>query len=80
MLKKSIVVDISTKKKDVGINVQITKSPQTHYSGPYEVTPQAYLEQNLLTKDKIMDNNVKVKEIPIQMVHGVESGYTVIIG
>ena len=80
MLKKSIVVDISTKKKDIGIDIQITKSPQAHYSGPYEVIPQAYEEQHLLTKDKIMDNNVKVKEIPIQLVHGVESGYTVIIG
>lgn len=35
-----------------------------HYKGPYEVIPLAWQEQSLETKNKVMDKNVTVFEIP----------------
>lgn len=49
------------------------------YEGEYEVTPRI-VEQMLLTKDKVMKDNVKVKEIPFYEVDNLQNGKTVYIG
>lgn len=49
------------------------------YTGSYEVTPRAN-EQTLATANKIMSNDVTVKEIPYAEVANPAGGTTVIIG
>lgn len=49
-----------------------------HYPGPYEVIPKAWQEQSLKTKDKVMDKNVTVYEIPYDETSNVY-GTTVVI-
>lgn len=49
------------------------------YDGPYAVTPSLN-EQMLETAQKMMSDNVTVKEIPIYVVSNNSGGTTVIIG
>lgn len=48
------------------------------YEGPYEVTPLAFIEQKLPTKDKNMLDDVTVFEIPYDEVSN-PTGTTVVI-
>lgn len=48
------------------------------YDGKYEVTPKTY-EQFLSTKDKLMMDDVKIKEIPYFETSNAEDGITVYI-
>ena len=50
------------------------------YEGPYEVTPLAYQDIILKTKDKNMTEDVTVKEIPIAEVSNPAGGLTLTIG
>ena len=50
-----------------------------HYKGDYSVTPK-FEQQRLQTKNKVMDFDVEVKEIPIERVTNTSGGNTVIIG
>lgn len=49
------------------------------YEGDYNVTPRVY-EQTLLTKDKLMLDDVTVEVIPLSKVINFSNGYTVTIG
>lgn len=49
------------------------------YEGDYEVTPKLE-EQTLPTAQKLMKENLKIKEIPISVVSNTGGGNTVIIG
>jgi hypothetical protein len=49
------------------------------YVGEYEVTPRL-IEQTLLTKNKIMREDMVIKTIPITTVGNNSGGNTVIIG
>lgn len=57
---------------------QIIISDVPRYLGPYEVTPDAHIEQILETKDKKMIDDVKVKKIP-RFETSNESGTTIYI-
>ena len=50
------------------------------FSGPYTVTPILYDEQELLTRDKVMTQNLTVKEIPVVETTNLYGGKTVVIG
>lgn len=49
------------------------------YKGSYNITPLAYNKQELETKNKIMEKNLIVKEVPFFEVSNTE-GTTVYIG
>lgn len=50
------------------------------YTEAYEVTPKTYEAQTLETKNKLLVDNVTVKEIPISKASNMAGGYTVTIG
>lgn len=50
-----------------------------YYEGPYEVTPRAWQETVLETKDKAMADDVTVLEIPYYETGNVYNGLTVYI-
>ena len=49
------------------------------YDGSYEVTPKAWTEQTLPTKNKIMADDVTVFRIPYYETSNVHDGLTVFI-
>ena len=70
-----------TQKVDVEQDVVIVRVyKDVHiYEGEYEVTPK-FAEQSLPTKEKLLEKDVKVKEIPYTEVSNNSGGLTVIIG
>lgn len=50
------------------------------YTGNYVVVPVLYDEQELLTRNKLLRDNVTVKEIPITTTANPYGGKTVVIG
>ena len=52
----------------------------SEYTGPYEVTPILYDEQELRTNNKLMKDNVTVKPIPVVITSNPYDGKTVVIG
>lgn len=59
---------------------EITTRPTAdRFPGPYEVTP-SILAQKLPTKDKVMDKDLTIKEIPYNAVSNNANGITVTIG
>ena len=50
------------------------------YTGNYVVTPALYNEQELLTRNKLLTDNVTVREIPITTTTNPYGGRTVVIG
>lgn len=49
------------------------------YTGDYEVTPRVY-NQVLQTKDKLLNDDVTIFQIPKAMVLNPKNGYTITIG
>lgn len=49
------------------------------YTGEYEVIPKARIDQVLDTTDKLLTDDVVVREIPYEETHN-ESGITICIG
>lgn len=49
------------------------------YEGPYEVTPRVY-PQKLNTKEKLMNDDVVVRIIPLAKVPNIKNGLTATIG
>lgn len=59
---------------------EITTRPTAdRFPGPYEVTP-AIIEQKLPTKQKVMDKDLTIREIPYYAVTNNSNGITVTIG
>jgi len=52
----------------------------TDYAGPYTVRPVLYNDQELLTYDKHMTDNVTVEQIPVTWTSNLYGGQTVVIG
>lgn len=50
----------------------------TPYSGTYDVTPEAFNEQILLTANKYLDNNIIVRKVPYVETHN-QDGITAYI-
>jgi len=50
------------------------------YKGPYVVTPILYDDQELRTRDRVMIDNLTVREIPIVQTTNPYGGNTVVIG
>lgn len=44
-------------------SLSVTTEPES-FDGNYEVTPKAFESQTLETKDKLMKENITIKEIP----------------
>ncbi len=49
------------------------------YKGEYTVVPK-FVNQELETKNKLLEKNVEVEEIPVQKAENLGGGYTVTIG
>lgn len=49
------------------------------YEGDYIITPLAYTQQELETRNKLLEDNITVKEIPYYQVSNID-GTTVYIG
>lgn len=74
---KQIEFDIENENKiDFEMSTPIAHAP---YAGSYTVTPRV-TEQQLPTKDKYMQDNVTVFQIPYQAVSNPAGGKTIIIG
>lgn len=58
--------------------VKVIAAQADTYDGPYEVTPLAHQEVKLETRDRLMADDVTVREVPIYEVSN-ESGTTVYI-
>lgn len=56
-----------------------TRPTADRFAGPYEVTP-AIIEQTLATKNKEMEKDLTIKEIPYYAVSNNANGLTVTIG
>ena len=56
-----------------------TGSQLENYEGPYEVTPKI-TAQTLETKQKFMDKDIQIREIPYYRVSNIKGGDTVTIG
>lgn len=50
------------------------------YDGAYDVTPSAYDQQILATKDKLLTDDITVRVIPYAEVMNLSGGYTATIG
>lgn len=50
------------------------------YEGPYTVTPLVKNQVELLTRDKLMEENVIVEKVPISETGNEAGGYTIYIG
>ena len=64
---------------DFGEVYVVTDGGYESYDGDYEVVPRLH-EQVLNTSKKIMQDDVKIKEIPVTRVSNTSGGTTVIIG
>ena len=50
------------------------------YEGPYTVTPLVKNQVELLTKAKLMEENVIVEKVPVSETSNEAGGYTIYIG
>lgn len=77
--------DVDMKEKNESFcldfgNIQtVTKAYDKYYYGDYEVTPKV-TSQTLQTKDKLMSDDVVVKEIPFFETSNNAGGNTIYIG
>lgn len=59
--------------------VEISAEDIEHYTGAYDVTP-LITSQVLATRDKLMDDNVRVDMIPTREENNASGGVTFIVG
>lgn len=74
-------MDVGSDLEDVGMSIGASYSmiEGDPYEGAYEVTPKAWKEQILPTKNKIMDDDVTVFKVPYYETSNVHDGLTVFI-
>lgn len=72
--------DIESFDVDFGAVTVVERGDREHYSGNYEVTPQLEDAVVLETAERIMDSNVRVKQIPLHEVSNGAGGKTLTIG
>ena len=65
------LIDINLEEEDELIDIKLENDiieipiyDEEIYDGEYDITPLAFQEQELETKDKLLEKNIKVKEIP----------------
>ena len=75
MYNNVFTIDSEPLKLDFEIIMGGGKLPS--YEGEYTVTPKAFIEQTLETKNKSMASDVTVLEIPYSEVSNPEGGITV---
>ncbi len=78
----NVTLETQEKLLDVDLEtdtIEIIKTDAESYEGPYNITPLAFQEQEFETKDKILEENIKVKEIPYYETSN-QYGDTVYIG
>ena len=61
------------------IRVEVPSDDIEHYAGEYDVTPLV-TAQVLATRDKLMDDNVRVNMIPTREESNAAGGVTFIVG
>jgi hypothetical protein len=68
-----------TKHLNLRLNTSYSAAEYSHYKGSYVVSPKV-VPQTLETKDKVMDDDVGIKEIYINETENQSGGLTVQIG
>lgn len=74
------VLEESAFDVDLDTAIIVNNIEGDHYQGAYIVTPKAAEQTILATRNKVMDNNVTVLEIPYSAVANLSGGKTAIIG
>lgn len=64
---------------NVGTTVDVQIIEGQHYTGSYIVTPLAYNDQELLTKNRVLDDNIIVQKVPKYETSNLSGGMTVYI-
>lgn len=81
---KAFKVNIDPMLKNVPISMDVIieqkSKPINPYEGPYLVVPSAHDEIILETKDRYMEDDVKVLKIPYYETSNLSDGYTAYIG
>ena len=72
-------VSVSNVQMQMSIGAAYSIVDGDWYDGEYDVTPML-TDQTLLTRDKLMRNNVTVREIPVTSTSNPYGGQTVVIG
>ena len=73
-------IKINPQKNNIELGTTYTKIIEgQRYEGEYEITPLPFQEQELQTKEKVLEDNIKVKEIPYYETSNLY-GNTVYIG
>lgn len=75
-----IEMRIEEENPDIQILMTSDGEEREIYSGSYEVDPRFFNDMVLETKDKIMTDDVTVKEIRIEKVSAPKGGYVYYIG
>lgn len=78
---RSFTFDLAL-KSELNFDFDVTMSTvgAAPYTGEYEITPRIYEPVVLLTKNRMMTNNVTVNKIPQYEVSNVAGGNTLIMG
>lgn len=74
-----IDAEIDDSPIELTIGVGFNDCSHEYYNGNYLVIPK-FEDQVLDTDEKLMKDNVTVKEIPVARIHNPSGGYTVTIG
>lgn len=74
-------MSIGVDQEDVGMSIgaEYSMIQGDAYEGSYEVTPKAWEEQTLPTRNKLMENDVTVFRVPYYETSNVHDGLTVFI-
>ncbi len=76
-------VKVSIGKLNINIKVGFGQGGEYQgevYEGPYTVTPLVKNQVELLTKSKLMEENVIVEKVPVSETSNEAGGYTIYIG
>ena len=79
--KQEFCLSLKKEKPTLNLKLDLTYvgNVYEHYSGAYIVTPKIYA-QIMETKDKVMDDDVNIKEIHYSQTENESGGYTAQIG
>lgn len=75
----TVVSDIEEISLDMGASVNVEIISGEKYEGETTITPKAYSETILATKNKVVRDNIHVLQVPYYEVSNVTGGLTVYI-
>lgn len=76
----STPIPLSVRSADGTLSLNVNTYLPTVYDGTYTVTPILYETQTLNTKNKLLEDDISVSEIPVTRTSNLQGGLTVLIG